>query len=63
MDPTTTTTTVSNVLSVVGEVFEASIGWVGTVSQTIAGDPLLLIGVAIPIVGLGVGLFKRLLHV
>lgn len=62
MDPTTTTMTAASVISVIGEVFEAAVGWVGTVSQTIAGDPLLLICVVVPFVGLGVGLFKRLLH-
>jgi hypothetical protein len=43
-------------------VFTAAIGWVGTVASTIAGEPILLIAcVGIPLCGLGVGLFKRLL--
>lgn len=43
-------------------VFTAAIGWVGTVATTIAGSPILLLAcVGVPLCGLGVGLFKRLL--
>ena len=36
--------------------------WIGAVGETIAGEPILLIAcVAIPLCGLGVGMFKRLL--
>lgn len=43
-------------------VFTAAIGWVGTVASTIAGQPILLLScVGIPLCGLGVGMFKRLL--
>lgn len=46
----------------VGEVFTAAIGWVGSVAATIAEEPILLLAcVGIPLCGLGVGLFKRLL--
>lgn len=55
--------TMAKVISAISEVFTAAIGWVGTVSETVAGDPLLLLGVVIGFVGLGVGLFKRLLRV
>ena len=56
------TVTVATLLSSIDEVFTAAIGWVGTVASTIAGQPILLIAcVAIPLCGLGVGLFKRLL--
>ena len=49
-------------LTAVGSVFTSAIGWVGTVASTIAGQPILLIScVAIPLCGLGVGMFKRLL--
>lgn len=42
--------------------FTAAISWVGTVASTIAGEPILLLAcVGIPLCGLGVGLFKRLL--
>lgn len=36
-------------------------GWAAKVGEAIAGNPLLLMFVLIPMVGLGVGLFRRLL--
>ena len=43
-------------------VFTAAIGWVGTVASTIAEQPILLLScVGVPLCGLGVGMFKRLL--
>ena len=52
----------TEIIAAISSVFTAAIGWVGTVASTIAGQPILLLAVvAIPLVGLGVGLFKRLL--
>ena len=49
-------------ISAVSSVFTAAIGWVGTVASTVADEPILLMScVAIPLCGLGVGMFKRLL--
>lgn len=49
-------------LTSVGDVFTTAIGWAGKVGETIVGTPvLLLFAVAVPLCGLGVGLFKRLL--
>lgn len=54
--------TVATLLTSVGSVFTKVIGWVGDVAATIAGEPILLLAcVGIPLCGLGVGLFKRLL--
>ena len=54
--------TVATLLTSVGSVFTKVIGWVGDVASTIAGEPILLLAcVGIPLCGLGVGLFKRLL--
>lgn len=62
-DPVTTTSTLASVVKEIGTVFTAAIGWVGTVADTITAQPLLLFGVVVGFVGIGVGLFKRLLHV
>lgn len=62
-DPVTTASTLASVVSNIGTVFTAAIGWVGTVADTITAKPLLLFGVVVGFVGIGVGLFKRLLHV
>lgn len=59
----TTKMTITTIISTISEIFTAAIGWVGTVAETVAGNPLLLFSVVIGFVGLGVGLFKRLLHV
>lgn len=57
------TVTVSTLLSTVSDIFNAAIGWVGTVATTIAGSPILLIFCVLPLIGLGVGLFRRLINV
>lgn len=57
------TITMATLISSIGEIFTGAIGWVGTVSSTIAGDPLLLFGVLLGFVGLGIGLFKRLFRI
>lgn len=46
-----------------GEIFTAAIGWVGTVGSTIVAQPILTLFCVLPLVGLGVGLFKRLINV
>jgi len=67
----------SGLLTNIGTVFTSAIGWVTTVANTIAGttttgtgseavttlnNPVLfLFCVAVPLCGLGVGMFKRLL--
>ena len=53
----------SGVLADITSVFSSAIGWAGTVAETIADNPLLLIPCIIPLIGLGVGLFRRLLHI
>ena len=55
--------TMATLLSTITEVFTAAVGWVGTVAETVAGNPLLLIGVVIGFIGTGIGLFSRLLRV
>jgi len=52
----------TEIISAITSVFTSAIGWVGTVASTIGDEPILLIScVAIPLCGLGVGMFKRLL--
>lgn len=52
----------TEIISAITSVFTSAIGWVGTVASTIGAQPILLIScVAIPLCGLGVGMFKRLL--
>lgn len=52
----------TEIIASITSVFTAAIGWVGTVASTIADSPILLLAcVGVPLCGLGVGLFKRLL--
>lgn len=54
--------TVASLMTQIGSVFTAAMGWAGKVGETIVGNPLLLlVAVGVPLCGLGVGLFKRLL--
>lgn len=55
--------TVSTILTSIGSVFSEAIGWAGDVGETIVNTPILMVFVAIPLVGLGVGLFRRLINV
>lgn len=55
--------TMTTLISSISEVFTSAIGWVGTVAETVAENPLLLFGVIIGFIGIGVGLFSRLLRV
>ena len=57
------TTAMGTLLGIIGEVFTAAVGWVGTVATTITEEPLLLIGVVMGFIGVGVGLFRRMLNV
>lgn len=63
----------AEIIAAVGSLFTTAMDWVGTVATTIAGSTtvegvttfnspvLLLFCVAVPLVGLGIGMFKRLL--
>lgn len=55
-----TTVTLATMLTMIGDVFEAAIGWVGIVSDTIMSHPLLLVGCVLGFIGVGVGLFRRM---
>ena len=49
-------------LKAVGDVFTFAIGNVGAVGEAIAASPVLLLGaVGVPLCGIGIGMFKRLL--
>lgn len=51
------------ILTTVSTLFTSAIGWVGDVASTITSTPILMLFCSIPLVGLGVGLFKRLINV
>lgn len=53
------------ILSAVGSMVTSAIGWAGQFLSMITaeGNEILLLFVLLPLVGLGVGLTKRMLHV
>lgn len=55
--------TVATFLQNVGTIFTSAIGWVATVGSTVAAEPILLTFCALPLCGIGVGFFKRLMRV
>lgn len=55
--------TMTSIISSITEIFTGGLTWLGSVSDTVVQNPLLLFGVLIGFIGVGIGLFKRLLHV
>lgn len=53
-------TTLATVLADIGSVFEALIGYVGDVCETIVGNPVLLLGFCIPFAFAIVKFVKRM---
>ena len=53
----------ADLLASVTTILASAVSWVSTVSSTITNTPILLLGVTLPFVGFGVGLFKRMLNV
>lgn len=57
------TVTMSSLLTSIGSVFTQVISWAGSVGSTITNSPLLLLAcVGIPLCGVGVGMFTRLIR-
>lgn len=55
--------TMEMLMSNIGTVFTSAMDWASFVGTTVMSNPLLLMGAVVCFVGLGVGLFKRLLHI
>lgn len=54
--------TLSSILTDLGSIFTAVFGWVPTVFETILGNPLLFLMIAIGIPFIAIGVVKRLLR-
>ena len=52
--------TVASLMSDVQAVFTSSIGMVGTVAETVVGNPILYLPIVIGLCGIGVAFFNRL---
>lgn len=52
----------SDILGALANVFDWAIAAVGSVAQTVTETPLLLLFVIVSLVGLGVGMLRRLIR-
>lgn len=57
-----TAATMATLLSTIGEVLNAAVGWISVIANVVTSTPLFMIGVVIMFVGVGIGLVSRLLH-
>lgn len=55
------TITISTILGNVTSVVTSAVSWMGSFATFVVDNPLVLLFVLIPLVGLGIGLFRRLL--
>lgn len=55
--------TISTILTNVGSIVTSAVTWVNSFVGTIVGSPLLSLFCLIPVVGLGIGLLRRLIRV
>ena len=57
-DPITISTLLSNISSIV----TAAVGWMQTAATAITGNALALLFILLPLMGVGIGLFKRIIN-
>lgn len=57
------TVTIATILESVGTLFTSAMSWAGSVLTTIVGNPLLLIFATLSLVGLGIGIVRRLMSI
>ncbi len=53
----------ADLLSSAGSIVTEALSWVTEVVGTVTGNPLLTLFCILPLVGLGIGLFRRLINV
>lgn len=54
-------TTISTILTSVGTVVTQAVTWAGDIVDFIGENPLIMVFVSIPLVGLGIGMVRRLI--
>ena len=55
--------TVGSLMTTAGEIFQGGIGFVADVAGAIVENPMLLLYSMLPLCGIGIGFFKRLISV
>ncbi|MBR5268296.1 MAG: hypothetical protein IKU20_08915 [Lachnospiraceae bacterium] len=46
----------------IGEIFTAALGWAEEVVTFVGGSPLVLFFMCLPLIGLGIGIVRRLIR-
>lgn len=46
----------------ISDIVTAAVGWMGTAASAIVANPLALLFVLLPLMGAGIGLFRRILN-
>lgn len=53
--------TIATILTSIGAVVTQAVTWAGDIVDFVVDNPLVMVFVAIPLVGLGIGMVKRLI--
>ena len=53
---------VGSILTDIGSIVTAAVGWMQSAATAITGNPLALTFILLPLMGVGIGLFKRIIN-
>lgn len=56
------TVTIATLVAAIGDIVDAAVTWMTTAGTAIAANPLALLFILLPLMGAGIGLFKRIIH-
>lgn len=49
-------------LTNISDIVTAAVGWMGTAASAIVANPLALLFILLPLMGAGIGLFRRIIN-
>lgn len=49
-------------LGYISDIVTAAVGWMGEAATAITGNPLALLFILLPLMGAGIGLFRRIIN-
>lgn len=49
-------------IDAIGDIVSASVSWMQSAGTAIAANPLALLFILLPMMGAGIGLFRRIIH-
>ena len=56
------TVTMATLITEIGSIVTAAVNWMQTTGTAIASNPLALLFILLPMMGAGIGLFRRIIH-